>query len=516
MTQGRAIRFRIPILIVLLCLAGILRVAYLDFGLPRWPDSAETEMQTGGSIGILLAALGASPRHEAEQAGDWIVEPGHSSGNIKYGRLLGAILGCASVFLVWVIAGKLYGQSAALVAAALLAVHPQASFSSRFALRETAVGLLWLLGFLLVIRSSQKRARLGFFLAGFLLVAGSLAGALAVLLWTALLFTMNSSPPDFARISLFILVLGFALFVFDGPILLAISLCIVAISGLFLHFSGRKTRRPLQSPNVTNSHWATYGATAAILSCFFLGAKLGPGSGGFDALYTAAAPRLFDFGTMPMLIAASVGLGWAVVRAQGKDVPWLGYGILALLVGFCARNHTSLWGVASIPVLCVFAAAGVEGFSRILRSSFKPLAKSRRLASTLILVILALSIAKSVGSVEKLSRKPTLEAAVEWLQRNAPQGARIAVESGSLILPSGQFDMMQINSASDNSPQFYRDQGVRFIVVSGFNVLGAQKDVSLGPVGAVGYAKLLSSAKGSATFGTSAALIGPMIIVIAI
>ncbi len=426
------------------------------------------------------------------------------------------LLGCASVFLAWVVSKKLYGQLAALLAAALLAVHPLASFWSRFALRETATGFLWLLGLLLVITSSEKKARLSFFFAGFLLVACSIQGLFAALFWTGLLYTMRSSPPDFARISLLLLLLGFALFVFDGPILLAISLCIVAISGLFLHFSGRKTRRPLLSPNVTNSRWAMHGAVAAIFTCCFLGGKLVAGWEGLDALYTAAAPRLFDFGAMPMLIAASVGLGCAVVRAKRKDVPWLGYGILALVVGFYAQNEASSCGVASIPILCVFAAAGVQGSLGMLRSSFKLLAEFRRLATTLILAILALSIAGSIGSVERLSRKPTFDAALEWLQVHAPQGAKIAVERGSLTLPSRQSDTIKIRSAGEGSRQFYVDRGVRFIVVSESNVLSAQRDVLSGPVRGVGYAKLLSSATGSATFGTSDSSMGPMIIVIVI
>jgi len=471
-------------------------------------------MQSGGSRGILLAALGASPRHEAEQAGDRIVDPGHSSSSIKYGRLLGVLLGCASVFLVWVIAKELFSQWAALVAASLLAVHPLASFWSRFALRETAIGFLWLLGCLLVIRSSQEKARLSFFAAGFFLAACSIEGLFAVSLWAALSYVMRSSPPDFARISLSILVLGLGVFAFDGPILLAISLCIVAISGLFLHFSGRKTRRPSGSPCVTNSHWATYGATAAIFSCFFLGAKPGPGSGGFDALYAAAAPRLFDFGTMPMLIAASVGLGWAVVRAQGKDAPWLGYGILAVVVGFLAESRASSFGTASIPMLCIFAAAGVDGFSRILKSSLAPLEALRHVAAALILVILALSAAQSIGSVGKLSRKATLDAAVEWLQINAPKGARIAVEEGSLRLPSDQFDTMWIRNAGNESAQFYASQGVHFVVVSELSVLGAQSDLCLGPARGLSYAELLSAATGYASFGTSSSLVGLLLIVI--
>jgi len=510
------IRFRIPTLILLLCLAGILRLAYFDFGLPRWPHSAETEALTRGESGILIAAMGINPTREAGDVSGRIVDPACSSSHTRAGRLVGAILGCASVFLAWVVAGKLYGQLAALVAAALLATHPLASFWSRFALRETAVGLLCLLGFLLVVKSSQKKARLSFFVAGFVLVAGSLEGILALLLWTALLYTMKSSPPDLARISLFILLLGLAAFVFDGPILLAISLCILAISGLFLHFSGHKSRRPSGSLCVMNSRWAMLGGVAAIFASCYLGGELGASRESLDALHAAAAPRLFDFGALPILIAASVGLGWAVVRAKGEDLPWLAYGTLALGVGFFDCVHASSCGVASVPILCVFAAAGVEGLLRMLKSSFGPLASLRQLAPTLILIILVLSLLNSISSVEKLSKKATFDAALEWLQLNAPQGARIAVERGSLILSSPRFDTMLVESASDYSPQFYAEHETRFIVISESNVIGAHRDISKAQARGVGYAKLFSRATGVATFVTSASSIGPMIIVITI
>lgn len=474
-------------------------------------------MQSGGSICILLAALGASPRCEAEQAGDQIVDPGHLSASIRCARLLGVIMGCASVLLVWVITRALYGQWAAVAAASLLVVHPVASFWSRFALRETAIGFLWLLGCLLVMRSSQKQARLSFFAAGFLLVAGSIEGLIAALLWIAISYIMRAAPPDFASISLLILVLGLGVFASDGPILLAISLCIVGISGLFVHLSGRETRSPSGSPCATNSRWATYGATVAILPCLFLGAKLGPGSGGsggFDALYAAAAPRLFDFATMPMLIAASVGLGWAVVRTRAKDAMWLGYGILAVVVGFLVGRGASSFGTAAVPVLCVFAAAGVDAFSRMLKSSLAPREALRYVAPALILVILALPAAQSIGSIGKLSRETTLDAALEWLQMNAPKGARIAVEEGCLWLPSDQFDTMWVKNAGNESAQFYASEGVHFVVVSESSTLGGQSSLSKGPARGMGYAELLSAAKGYASFATSSSLVGPLLIVI--
>ncbi len=470
-----------------------------------------------GLSGNFLAILGEGPELEAGQADDWVSAPEHWLTGIRAGRLLGAILGCASLFLVWVIAGRLYGQLTALFAAALLAAHPLASFWSRFSLRETTAGLLWMLGLLLVVRSSEKRARLSFFLAGFVLVLGSIQGIGAALLWCAVLLAMKSSPLDLARISLFLILLGLAVFALDGPILLAISFCIVAISGLFLHYSGRKIRRPSGAPIIANSHWAMRGAILGVFAiCLFLGARPEAGSDGFDALYTAASPRLFDFGSIPIMIVASIGLGWALIRAERRDAPWLGYAVLALIAGLFARDHASFSGVASAPILCVFAAAGVMVAARILRSAFKPLARFKRLAPTLFLIVLSLSLAGSIGSLERLSRKPTYGDAVEWLQINAPLGARIVIENGILALPGGRFDVMQVESAGDLPPEFYAEQGVRFVVISPSAVVGTTSDASRVPARAGDYAELILSGRGAATFATSASSIGPTIIVIII
>ncbi len=462
MTKQQTIRLHILTLLVILCLAPALRVPHSGFGLPRWPRSVELGLATGFPGSVWSAALGLGAIDEPKLAHGWVADIVQRS-SIAESRLASAALGCLSVLLVWVLTRRLFGQFAALMAAAIAAVHPLASFWSRFALRETTAGVLFLAALILVTRSPERKSGLAFLLAGFMLVFGAPAAVFGVLAGAA------------------VLVIGM---------------------------------RGWRSPIMANSQWACIGAVGALLAHYLLGARGGLPTDGFNALYTSAAPHAFDFGSMPVLIAGSVGLGWAVVRASFRDVPWLSFAAAALMAGVLAPGGASVPGVASAPLVCILAAAGISGLFYILKDSFRQPARLGWVALVLALAVFILPTIKSIGSLQNLSKKPTLDAAVEWLQVHAPRGAKIAVESGALVLPPGRFQTIEVESAGDNSPLVYRERGIHFLVIAESSVFAAHREVMHRPDRPAGYAALLSHARSYGAFVTSDTSIGPMIIVL--
>ncbi|HUT02853.1 MAG TPA: glycosyltransferase family 39 protein [bacterium] len=462
MTQQQTIRLHILTLLVVLCLAIALRVPHSRFGLPRWPRSAELSFATGFPGSAWSAALGLGATDEPNLAHGWVADIVQRS-SIDDARLAGAALGCISVLLVWVLARRLFGPFVALMAAAIAAVHPLASFWSRFALRETTAGVLFLAALILVTRSPEKKSRLAFLLAGFMLVFGAPAAVFGVLAGAA------------------VLVIG---------------------------------ARASRSPIGANAQWACIGAVGALFAHYLLGAKGGLPAGGFDALYTSAAPYAFDFGSMPILIAGSVGLGWAVVRARFRDVPWLSFVAAALVAGLLASGRDSVPGVASAPLVCILAAAGISGFFYMLKGSFRQPARLGWLAPVLALAVFMLPAIESISSLQNLSKKPTLDAAVDWLHAHAPRGAKIAVETQALALEPERYQTIAVESAGDNSPQVYRERGVHFLVIAESSVFAADREVMDRPKRLAGYAELLSHARSYGAFVTSDTSIGPMIIVI--
>ena len=462
MRQQQTTRLEIWTLLIVLCLAAVLRVPRSGFGLPRWPRSVELGLAAASRGLVWSAAFGLGATEGLELPQGWVAEIVQRS-PIAEARLAGVVLGCISVLLAWVLARRLFGQFTALMAAAIAAVHPLASFWSRFALRETVAGVLFLVALILVTGSPEKRSRLAFLIAGFILVFAAPAAIFGVLAGAA------------------VLVVG---------------------------------KLASRSPIVANAQWASIGAVGALLARCWLGATGGLPAGGFDALYTSAAPHTLGLGSMPVLIAASVGLGWAVVRASWRDVPWLSFAAAVLVAGVLAPGGASIPGVASAPLVCILAAAGISGFFLMLKDSFRCSARLGWVGPVLALVVFMLPAIESITSLQNLSRKPTLDAALDWLDAHAALGAKIAVERGALALPPGRFQTIAVESAGDNSPLDYHKRGIRFLVIAESNVVAVRNEAVPRRTRSSGYAELLSQARSYGAFGSSETSIGPMIIVL--
>lgn len=511
--EHRKRSLRLIALVALFTLALALRCSYLSFGLPRWPTSLEASLLSGYSA--------LSEPAEADLDGGTASSDSEISESASFClrisptpvRLLSVLLSAASVVLLWLFVKTLWTERAAYVAAVLLAVHPGAVFWARFAHKEALAGVLWLVGVLLLVKPSKVRPHTGFFLAGLLLVLGSGAAAGAAVVWAGVMFAADFWPFDMRRMSLFALLLGLLLFFCDVSMLVPISICIISISGLILGSIGGKARATADALS-TNALWGLGGAVVGTVVTAIVrrGPSLEPV--GFDALYTFISPKPLGLSVMPILLAASLGLGFAVVNARKRDLPWLSYIVLAIILSILAKDHSLAPGVASAPLVCAFAAVGIVGFVDLARVVFKRLVRFRHAFLLLVVCALILPFVESSRLVAQLSKTPTLEAAADWIEAQLPADATIVIERGVLELPSGELEVLYVDSVGAELPDAFVKQGVACVVLSEPK-LGWTSEGGLNPEArAANYARLLSMAKSVSGFSTNERLVGPKILVI--
>jgi 4-amino-4-deoxy-L-arabinose transferase-like glycosyltransferase len=115
-----------------------------------------------------------------------IVPGGPDGPHVLWGRVLGGLLGCLTIVGVAVLARRLFGPEAALIAAAIAAVYPEAIAASVFILSEAPFGPLLmahLTAWVIAWNSSCLRGRVGWSI-----VAGIAAGAATLVRPSWLLF----------------------------------------------------------------------------------------------------------------------------------------------------------------------------------------------------------------------------------------------------------------------------------------------------------------------------------------
>ncbi|MBN1593453.1 MAG: hypothetical protein JW941_09455 [Candidatus Coatesbacteria bacterium] len=504
-------------MLAILCGACVIRIACLEFGLPQWQYSAEAN-----TILKLSNAAESVPREYdpigLSRLNQWIKDRTHWPYFFENQRILNAFLGCAAVLLVWAVADMFFGSASALLAAALLALHPIASFWPRFSLGESVMGLLWLTGLYLLRTPSSGKARQKFFWAGFLLAVGSFNGIFAVFVWCLVLYNPASTKSAASRSLVFLILPGLAILVAGNPILLGVSLSILAVGALLYH-AGRWTGVDSEDAiRLIRSHWAIRGAVVAlVINMLIFDRDQLQNLPSFDALYAAASPASLGLGAISVAIAASIGIGWAFAKAKWSDLAWLGYAVLAILAGLVAKDHPSSSGAASAPIICIFAAHGILNAADALRRAFQTAARSIPFRPVLVVLALSLPLASSVGYIERMSKTPTYERAAEWLRETVKPGAKVIIEDGALEISDCDFEVIHIRSLNDIPEEFYAEEGDRYIAMRVSSLTQQGSSISDNSARKKQMTTLIRAAKGgAATFAGSASLIGPTIIVIAI
>jgi len=176
--------------------------------------------------------------------------------------------------------------------------------------------------------------------------------------------------------------------------------------------------------------------------------------------------------------AAPAAMGWVAlalvpvgvfrrVRRKLLPVAVLGAFVVVYVSGISILGlHWDRWLLPAIPTLAVVSALGVEQLVEWLGRVVRP-GSMRTLCGSVLLALLAWQPASEaiVGNIN-MSLPDTRMLAREWIQTNLPAGSAVATDAYSAPLDADRFRLMKTFSLSSESPEFYQEQEIEYLVTS--------------------------------------------------
>jgi 4-amino-4-deoxy-L-arabinose transferase-like glycosyltransferase len=418
-------------------------------------------------------------------------------------RALTAALGTAAVPLTYLLGRTLYGRAVGLAGAALLAVMPVAVGDAHYVTTDTPAMFFTLAAFLMIARlgcgeatpqpeqkdlsggaaplpaSPQERKVV---LAGTRWPRSSPVAGRGELLFTALLAGLLTGLAAATKYNVAALVVALAAAIVfarrrptagEGPQSFGVgswSLAASAALGILLGFT---LGMPLWLAELRN----VLEGLASIVVHYRIEGHPGAES---------SRPALFYWGALAnegLLVASAMlaGLLLAFVRRRRADL---------LVLAFVVPTVLQLTGVKVVffrnlmpllPFLCLLAAAALAALVSYRRTVVDdgpttyqgrwPVVGGRWSVAGGRGVLMALAVALVAAEPlaqalhdEQLRARPTTRVlATEWVETNAPAGARVWLEDGTLLL-SGDLRVEGGRPITSHPPEWYRERGFRYLV----------------------------------------------------
>jgi hypothetical protein len=176
--------------------------------------------------------------------------------------------------------------------------------------------------------------------------------------------------------------------------------------------------------------------------------------------------------------AAPDALGWAVVLLVPLGVWWavrrklavaavLGCFAVVYIGGISSLAlHWDRWLLPAVPSLAVLSALGLEQLHALLRPVLRP-GFSRIIGSSVLLALVAWQPA-SEAIVEDINRTlpDTRILAREWIQANLAAASAVATDAYAAPLDADRFRLMKTFSLSQNTLEYYAEQEIEYLVTS--------------------------------------------------
>ena len=306
----------------------------------------------------------------------------------RVGRGLTALSGAASVFLLFLLGRRLYGQAAVgLLAAAALALHPVDVRHGHYVTADVPMTTLLLLALVFLAPTLERPSPA----AGFR--AGAAAGLATAVKYSGLAFlaplaaahalAARRAPGPAVRRSLLVALAGLAL--------------AFALASPFSVLEWRKTldgmrfildvKRDGQFGIARGSSWGTY----------------------FQLAFLAG----------PLALLSLAGLLNALVRRTPADLLLLAFLVPYFLAVGGSQSHSPRYLVPAFPLLLLLAARWLVG-----------LRLGARGRATVAAAALLFALGQSLGVVRDLLRPDTRQLARRWIEGHVPAGESIALEWG--------------------------------------------------------------------------------------
>lgn len=425
-------RSRQLLLAIILLAAGYLRFTGIDWGLPHHLHSDEdvmmywslqmrdiqgisglTEHQyfyVYGPLPLYWTALGGSIINRVHPIGPG--DPAVITALYIWARLLSAILGTLTVWIVYLLGQTLGNPFIALSGAALTAFFPVHIQNSHYFTAEIPFTFFASLCLYFVIRNlKDDRSR-------WPIAAGLALGLTLLCKYTAvfLIPVIVISPPAFGIIRL-------RSFFKSGRTMAAVLVPLVAGSVLFFCLNPWILFNP-------RSFLRTY----AMLKDWSSGIQQPLWTAQFTGLprgwywFTDLIPTGFS---LPVLGAALLGLVFWLVSRDKQWGPVILFGIsYFILVGF-SRMQYIRYIVPMTPVMALGAAGGLNGIGRLLQQR-KPV---KLLFHAVLIAVMAPTAFKGLATANIYNSADTRLEAAEWIRDRYPPGTVILMDNSAFRPP---------------------------------------------------------------------------------
>lgn len=363
------------------------------------------------------------------------------------GRVVSALLGVVTVFWLYRLSARAFDRRVGLIAAGLLAVLPAAVRQSHFIVSDTSMNLLLLIAMDMVVIAYRSDSNWPMLAAGLLTGLAASAKQTAVQLSVALVGLAVVRPAASTRRTLGIIsglsgvaigfVLGTPFAVFDLPTFLnwqAYDLRLYAQPGAVMYEGPSwlwHLRYMLTSENSVLLILAIIGAIIAVRRLHWLGILL-----------------------MAFPVTHWISMSLQVTR---YDRTWL----------------------PVAPYMCMFAAVAIVAMAHWLSAhQINLLGRTRLVAAALALALLFPLALGSALLDTQFSEREVRVLALEWIEQNLPKGSHLAVEVSKPPLLADDWKITSTVFLPEHDLDWYRSQGVEYLVVSAAGVWNPNRTVS--------------------------------------
>ena len=352
-----------------------------------------------------------------------------------WGRAVTAILGTATVWVVYH-AGRRWSGRTALLSAVLLAVMPLHVRESHYVLTDVPATFLVMLTFLFSLRAHEQRTAWAFALAG---AAAGLAGAtkyngvLAVLM-PLIACVMTPARPSRAIATLCIFAAMVAAFLAAAPYtMLALP--------TFLNSFARLSSEYRAPPVTPEPIWLIYLKHLRI-------ALYWPGS---------------------LIVMAGIVLGFRRLWTGPDRLKWALVTLFPLAYFRFISGQNIFYGrylLPLVPFLSIMAGAAVVWIVGRLRHLQIPPRTRSVAVVVLILSVIAPPAYTSIGYDAGAAKVWTTEQAYNWIRRELPAGSHIQLEGSLAIKLPTTFRATYVKQLRLSGVEFYKDTDIDYLVAS--------------------------------------------------